>query len=54
MKSKKTAGYQDSEFYFDDCEICKFMEEVEERKKTHAETELKKAFDRQNKKNGSN
>ena len=40
MKPKKIT---DSD-YFDDCAVCQFMKDVEQGKKEHSESELKKAF----------
>lgn len=47
MTSKKKSSNQrkitDSD-YFDDCPVCQFMKDVEQGKKEHSESELKKAF----------
>lgn len=48
MRFKKK---QTSTIWFDGCEICNFMKEVEVGKKSYTEEELKKAFKRQAEKN---
>jgi hypothetical protein len=38
--------YQDSEFYFDDCPICRAVKKAEDENRDLTYDELKKAFDK--------
>lgn len=44
MKRKKKVKFQDTEFYFDDCPICRAAKKAEDENRSLGEKELKNAF----------
>lgn len=51
-KTKKQIKFSETEFYFDDCEICRAMKKAEDEGGELSLPELKEVFARANKKNG--
>ncbi|OGG11814.1 hypothetical protein A2Z00_03750 [Candidatus Gottesmanbacteria bacterium RBG_13_45_10] len=50
-KPKHVTSYETSDFYFDDCAICRGMKKAEEQGKNLNTEELKALFNKQNKQN---
>ena len=49
-KTKRQKKFKDTDYYFDDCAICQYVKEMEEKGKPQTELELKTAFEKQRQK----
>lgn len=52
QKIKRQREFKDTSYYFDDCAICGYMKEMEEKGKPQTESGLKIAFEKQRQKGG--
>lgn len=49
-KTKKQKNFKDTDYYFDDCAICQYVKEMDEKGKAQTESGLKLAFEKQRQK----